>query len=188
LEGYPGKNMFTQTKKLFPFLLLLLLGSPVFAGSISSSDRDALFQNARTFIEGITSKDNAKVASVLNKSIEIKYISKVDLKKKIDAMIQSQITAIDYLQMVSGYNSYKFLNEFDGRKWDVSAGPDLPKEILEETMEGLSGAKSTYYFIKFQLTVSELNTTTQQVKTFNRLVELDFLPDQGEFRIFGFII
>lgn len=171
---------------LYFSLSALLSLSPLGAQGLNDGDKGKIQQMARSFMDSLAGKEMDKIKSVIDGTIEIKYLSKADLKKKIDAMIQNELSAVDYLHTVSGYNIYKFQKEFEGKTWEMAGKPQISKEVQEEELDG--AAKTRYYFLKFQVTVNELNTATMQVKTFSRLVELDFIGDKGEFKIFGFII
>jgi hypothetical protein len=169
-------------------MLFLLVGLlPAFGQGLSEADRDKILTTAKGFLDALSARDTSKVSGALATGIEVRYISKTDLKKKIDAMIQNELSALDYLKVVSGYNAHKFMKEFDGRTWELAARPELPREVLDETIDH-GGGQIKYYFLKFQMQVQEVNASTSQTKTFSRLVEIDFVPSQGEFKIFGFII
>lgn len=176
-------------KRLSRFFSLcaLLSFSLARAQGLSDADKGKIQQVARGFMDSLAAKELDKVKSLIDGTVEIKYLSKTDLKKKIDAMIQNELSAVDYLHTVSGFNIYKFQKEFEGKTWEMAGKPQISKDVQEEELES-GGSKSKYYFLKFQVTVNELNTATMQVKTFSRLVELDFISDKGEFKIFGFII
>ncbi|MBN8217608.1 MAG: hypothetical protein J0L75_13265 [Spirochaetes bacterium] len=175
---------FARASMLAFFLVGLV---PAFSQSLTEADREKILTTAKGFLEALSARDQTKVNGALASGIEVRYISKMDLKKKIDAMIQNELSALDYLKVVSGYNAHKFLKEFDGRTWELATRPELPREVLDETIDH-GGGQTRYYFLKFQMQVQEVNASTSQTKTFSRLVEIDFVPLQGEFKIFGFII
>jgi len=158
------------------------------SSSLTAKHQQQINGLVSTFLTAIYQRDKEKTMRAVSSSVKIVYLNQEDIKKKIDQLILNQISALDYLFFVSGHNMFKFMENFENLTWKLSSLPSVPSEIFEDETFS-KGTSVKYYFLKVKLDIQEVSSGDGSIiKTITKNAEIDILEENGEYKIFGFII
>ncbi|HBE03752.1 MAG TPA: hypothetical protein DC049_14960 [Spirochaetia bacterium] len=173
---------------------IIILSAALLAGQ---EQQDEIRQVMKYFMENIKQKNKDEIFRMLDDTISVKSLSREVIKEKIDKLIMNEITAIDYLQNITGHNVSRFFFISDNTSWEIK-DYSVSSDVYNDSTEN-NGKIISYYFIKFTVSIIEKTHGAGGAVISSRIIqkagEVDIINKNAhhddvrqKYRIFGLIL
>ncbi|HBE01615.1 MAG TPA: hypothetical protein DC049_03965 [Spirochaetia bacterium] len=158
-----------------------------------TAEQPAIFIIAADFIKALKNKNREQITLLSEEKMQIRFYDKKELTACMNRYIKNEISAIDYMQIISGNNIFIFFDTSRNEERKIM-NFQYRTEIYRETVE-FREKSIEYFYLKGIMTVQNRklrpagSVISQNEERYD--VEMDFLPaaeGREGFRVFGFVL
>lgn len=162
-------------RKIIIIIFLLFLHTSLQAISPLKSE---IIKYGKTFLNNLLNKKINDTQKMIYSKIKLKTLDKKKLLQLSDEMMMEKISISEYILYLTGHNLYPFLN----KEFQLLSFKMLGK-YGAETVINDKIIKELFYYIKFEISYKKNGKIFK-----DKLIEINIIKENGQYKIFGFIL
>lgn len=159
-------------------IILLILIINILLYSQDNTDKNELNKYANNLLNAIQQKDQDTIKKHLISLIRLNLLNKNEVIKYADDLMTEKISVFQYIINITGHNISLFINS----NYDLVSFNPINESGVEE-IKNDNMIKGNLYYVKYNITYKINNKITQ-----NKIIEIDLIKIDNQYKIVGFII